>query len=133
VSDGETTDCGQGFDEDCGHFLAREIPSRQHKGRHTRRQQGCQLSAAVANPPILREHDPSSSANFPEPVSVSFIRGKVVVVNLDVGFRLRRATATLCFPRDRSRKKTRSSSGFELELAADGFFDFEPRTVIILR
>ena len=42
--------------------------------RHTRRQQGCQLRAAVANPPILRKHDPSSSANFPEPVSVSFIR-----------------------------------------------------------
>ena len=42
------------------------------------------------------------------------------------------ARATRFFPRDRSRKKTGPSGGFDGEFAPDGFFDFEPPPSIII-
>jgi hypothetical protein len=59
-----------------------------------------------------------------QPVLIGCVGSKMIIMDSTLAPALRRASATVFFPRERSKNSVGDSGGFGLELAADRFFDF---------
>ena len=125
-------DTGECFYKDLRHFLALQICRRQNKGRHTCLHECQPLHMSISDAMVLGQDNPAALCCLGEPVFVFGIRGEVVVVDVENSTGLAERGSTRFFPRERSRKKTGSSGGFDGEFAPDGFFDFEPPASIIV-
>ena len=74
---------GQGFDESLRHLISPQVPARENKRPHFRREKGSHLRLSVAKHFVLRQYYLPSLAHFTEPVLIFGIGREVVLVNMD--------------------------------------------------
>ena len=74
---------GQRFDESCSHLIGPQVPARENKRPHFRRQKGGDLGLSIAEHFILGRDYPPSLAHFAEPVFIRSVGREVVLVNMD--------------------------------------------------
>lgn len=74
---------GQRFDESRSHLISAQVPARENKRSHFRRQKSGDLRLSIAEHLILGQDYPPSLAHFAEPVFILSVGREVVLVNMD--------------------------------------------------
>lgn len=78
----------KGPNEYFSHLCPLKVTSRQHESTDPCPLKSSHFWPAISDSTILREHNPSSASDLSEPLLVSLIGWKVVIVDADIGTRL---------------------------------------------